>query len=970
MAGLLAEESPAPAEEPSLSLSLPTPVPDLLPDAVEVELPALPSESGFRFSGLPTDTSSNNASFTSTPPTTVADAASIASETFKPDIAATLPDLDRTSSPTDHFEDAVEAFIDHVPQSRPEQQQTSQPSSPKDTDETDATPTPRRARPARARNSAPVYNLAKLSGTDIHGKRRSKGDIVRGKRQSRRTVSGDTVVANDNAGAESSMDSVVQPGIDALGANWPLADADTPQAARDEVKAKSTTGKKKEKARSGPAPAPRISTRSSGTTAAAEAPASKESSLGKRGRKAPETTRIPRELRRLQDTAEFAGLESRPVLHTIWSNGKYIDPNDLDENGEPINKKGKGQRAVSEAQSEVEAVVEAPKEETPPTVVTRQRRVKKWLDKGLYAGQPAVLDYTIGMSAAEKKKLAQLPELAPSGQVNKVLPLPMFAGLRLLINGRDFKLPFDVCNPLPPGQPKPDEWRKMTKSEAPFQSEFDRFVGDAGTYWRKTDHFKDYQSKCVCKPEDGCAEDCQNRIMLYECDETNCNVGKEHCQNRAFQKLTARTKQGGRFRVGVEVVKTADRGYGVRSNRCFEPNQIIMEYTGEIITQAECERRMNEKYKDNECYYLMAFDQNMIIDATTGSIARFVNHSCSPNCRMEKWIVHGQPRMALFAGDRPIMTGDELTYDYNFDPFSAKNVQKCLCGSVNCRGVLGPKVTAVPKGEAQPKGAKGSGIKEAVKAATKAGKRKLKAMLDGGDETDGSNKKRKVIKPKGVKQSLSAKAAAAVKKTANSISVKAKAALATAAAAAVAPKTTAKSVSVRKAELKKAGKTLTKNGKQLLLAASLTSGATTIVASPGSGSSDKTAKKTTPSAKGSVAKAGKGAIKTCTTVKRAPGKRTIKSTIKSTKHTIRKSSGRSAGKPVRKSTGKSTGKKTTSRTVRPRQIAKKSILEDIDGDDSDRALAAVAESISVDGPSKALKMSQMQNKIRVVTEYE
>ncbi|ROW07114.1 hypothetical protein VPNG_07367 [Cytospora leucostoma] len=965
MAGLLAEVSPAPAEEPSLSLPLPTPVPDLLPDAVEVELPALPSDSGFRFSGIPTDTSSNNASFTSTPPTTVADAASIASETSKPDIAATLPDLDRTSPLTDHFEDAVESFVEHVPQPRPKQQQTSQASSSKDTDATDATdatPTPQRARPARARNSAPVYNLAKLSGTDIHGKRRSKGDIVRGRRLSKRAVLAN-LVANDNAGAESSMDSVVQPGIDALGANWPLSDADTPQAARDEVKAKSTTGKKKGKARSGPAPAPRISTRSSGATAAAGAPASKEESLGKRGRKPPETTRIPRELRRLQDTAEFAGLESRPVLHTIWSNGKYIDPNDLDEHGEPINKRSKGHRAVSAAQSEVGAVEEAPKEETPPTVVTRQRRVKKWLDKGLYAGQPAVLDYTIGMSAAEKKKLAQLPELAPSAQVNEVLPLPMFAGLRLLINGRDFKLPFDVCNPLPPGQPKPDEWRKMTKN---------RFVGDAGTYWRKTDHFKDYQSKCVCKPEDGCAEDCQNRIMLYECDETNCNVGKEYCQNRAFQKLTARTKQGGRFRVGVEVVKTADRGYGVRSNRCFEPNQIIMEYTGEIITQAECERRMNEKYKDNECYYLMAFDQNMIIDATTGSIARFVNHSCSPNCRMEKWIVHGQPRMALFAGDRPIMTGDELTYDYNFDPFSAKNVQKCLCGSVNCRGVLGPKVTAVPKGEAQPKGAKGSGIKEAVKAATKAGKRKLKAMLDGGDETDGSNKKRKVINPKGVKQSLRAKAAAAVKKTANSISVKAKAALAT--AAAVAPRTTARSVSVRKAELKKASKTLTKNGKQLLLAASLTSGATTIVASPGSGSSNKPAKKTTPSAKGSVAKAGKGAIKTSTTVKRAPGKRTIKSTIKSAKHTIRKSSGRSGGKPVgkspRKATRKPTGKKTASRTVRPRQIAKKSILEDIDGDDSDRALAAVAESISVDGPSKALKMSQTQNKIRVVTEYE
>lgn len=68
-----------------------------------------------------------------------------------------------------------------------------------------------------------------------------------------------------------------------------------------------------------------------------------------------------------------------------------------------------------------------------------------------------------------------------------------------------------------------------------------------------------------------------------------------------------------------------------------------------------------------QCYYLMYFDQNMIIDATRGSIARFVNHSCEPNCRMEKWTVAGKPRMALFAGDRGIMTGEELTYDYNFE---------------------------------------------------------------------------------------------------------------------------------------------------------------------------------------------------------------------------------------------------------------------------------------------------------------
>lgn len=116
-----------------------------------------------------------------------------------------------------------------------------------------------------------------------------------------------------------------------------------------------------------------------------------------------------------------------------------------------------------------------------------------------------------------------------------------------------------------------------------------------------------------------------------------------------------------------------------------------------------------------QCYYLMDFDQQMILDATRGSIARFVNHSCEPNCKMIKWTVSGTPRMALFAGDKGIMTGEELTYDYNFNPYSVKNVQQCRCGAPSCRGVLGPK----PKE-----------IRDALKPLTTGGKRKLQQALE------------------------------------------------------------------------------------------------------------------------------------------------------------------------------------------------------------------------------------------------
>ena len=108
----------------------------------------------------------------------------------------------------------------------------------------------------------------------------------------------------------------------------------------------------------------------------------------------------------------------------------------------------------------------------------------------------------------------------------------------------------------------------------------------------------------------------------------------------------------------------------------------------------------------------------MILDATRGSIARFINHSCEPNCKMIKWTVAGKPRMALFAGDRGIMTGEELTYDYNFNPYSIKNVQECRCGSASCRGVLGPKPKEMKE------------IKDALKPIANGGKRKLQQALE------------------------------------------------------------------------------------------------------------------------------------------------------------------------------------------------------------------------------------------------
>ncbi|KAI0021432.1 hypothetical protein F4780DRAFT_778704 [Xylariomycetidae sp. FL0641] len=770
---------------------------------------AVSSESSY---GAPADSFSNLASLSSTPPTTVADSMSLASDTPKTEHVAAADNarLDADSNGPDGESriDLAESMAISTNDAAAAAAAAATPQSthftPVNTNQSAAHP-PASERSRRRRVTAPIYNLAKLAGTAVHGKRRAKGDIVSNrKRKPRHPVVAPQPAEEQIATAEGaeqtgkveesqSVDEPQKAGNSGKLENESAQPAETTEipenrkpaesaatvenvaklekrpsktfvgrrsSTREPKSPKSPKSKTVKKAKRDPSPR-RYSTRASGVEV--ESLANKLSTLGKRGRKTFEKgiTKMTREMRRLQDTNEYTGIDTRPVVYTTWANGKYVDPNaesededeeeeeeeeEVQEEEEPPRKKAK--------HSESSKVVdfEVPDDEQP---VVQKRRVKKWLDRGLYAGQEAPLDIYKGLTPNEKKSLAQLPELLPSAKVNKTMPQPMFSGLRTLIQGRDFKLPFDVCNPLPPGQPKPDEWRKMTKN---------RFVGDAAAYWKKTPHFKDYQSKCVCTPEDGCTESCQNRIMLYECDATNCNVGEKHCANRAFARLQERVKAGGKFRVGVEVLKTEDRGYGIRANRPFRAGQIIMEYTGEIITEEECDRRMNEKYKDNKCYYLMSFDQNMIIDATTGSIARFVNHSCTPNSRMVKWIVSGQPRMALFAGDQDIMTGEELTYDYNFDPFSAKNVQKCLCGSPNCRGVLGPK----PKEVKPPKPSKAELAKALLKG-MKAGKRKMKEALGDDDNDGGAAKKRKIKTPAGVK----AKSIKSVKRALSTASVKA-----------------------------------------------------------------------------------------------------------------------------------------------------------------------------------------------------
>ena len=108
-----------------------------------------------------------------------------------------------------------------------------------------------------------------------------------------------------------------------------------------------------------------------------------------------------------------------------------------------------------------------------PTV---EPRTKRWLTQGLYVGQEPDFDPRL-TDAKNRAKRASMGGQVPKQR--KILPMPMFAGKRLLEQGRNFRLPWDVFAPLPPGQPKPEEWRKTQKSMHPHRCLYEE-VTDGG----------------------------------------------------------------------------------------------------------------------------------------------------------------------------------------------------------------------------------------------------------------------------------------------------------------------------------------------------------------------------------------------------------------------------------------------------------------------------------------------------------
>ncbi|KAI5806503.1 histone-lysine N-methyltransferase [Peziza echinospora] len=207
-----------------------------------------------------------------------------------------------------------------------------------------------------------------------------------------------------------------------------------------------------------------------------------------------------------------------------------------------------------------------------------------------------------------------------------------------------------------------------------------KYLGDSG---------QDEVMSCDCRPSwsgstnHACDEDsdCINRLTSMECVGPGCGCGNE-CQNQRFQR-----KQY----ANVDVILTEKKGYGIRINSDTPANTFIYEYVGEVIDEAKFRRRTEQYAKEGiKHFYFMSLGKSEFIDATKkGGLGRFCNHSCNPNCYVDKWVVGDKLRMGIFA-KRDLKASEELVFDYNVDRYGA-NPQACFCGEPNCIGYIGGK---------------------------------------------------------------------------------------------------------------------------------------------------------------------------------------------------------------------------------------------------------------------------------------
>ena len=138
------------------------------------------------------------------------------------------------------------------------------------------------------------------------------------------------------------------------------------------------------------------------------------------------------------------------------------------------------------------------------------------------------------------------------------------------------------------------------------------------------------------------------------------------------------------------VRRSSIHGRGVFAARDIARGETVIEYRGRRMSYDEACRRPDSDPDDPQHTFLFALDDGRVIDAgVRGNAARWINHSCAPNCAPyedEDGRVH-------IAARRAIPAGEDLTYDYKLTlegriGARVRAAYACRCGARRCRGSM------------------------------------------------------------------------------------------------------------------------------------------------------------------------------------------------------------------------------------------------------------------------------------------
>ena len=139
----------------------------------------------------------------------------------------------------------------------------------------------------------------------------------------------------------------------------------------------------------------------------------------------------------------------------------------------------------------------------------------------------------------------------------------------------------------------------------------------------------------------------------------------------------------------IQVRRSGVHGKGVFALQALARGEAVIEYTGEVIAWPEALRRHPHDPSQPDHTFYFHLDGGSVIDANVnGNAARWINHSCAPNCEADEVGGH-----VFIHARRAIRAGEELFYDYGLviderHTARLKRQFECRCGARNCRGTM------------------------------------------------------------------------------------------------------------------------------------------------------------------------------------------------------------------------------------------------------------------------------------------